>query len=179
MCYNPRDFMSESVKEAIKEAITHAPGMYSRLILLVGPSGSGKTRALQRISTEYDKNLYNVNLEMSKALMEIPIQRRESRASRVFDDMIKSFLGESKAEDRLVFLDNLEILFDKDLKQDPLLLLQSISRNTNATIVASWNGNWSNKKLTFAVSGHPEYRYYDNIDAQIISFGKEDKNEVP
>jgi chromosomal replication initiation ATPase DnaA len=172
--------MSESVKEAIKEAITHAPGMYSRLVLLVGPSGSGKTRVLQEISAEYDKNVYNVNLEMAKALMEIPIQRRESRASRVFDDMLKGFLEDSDTEDRLVFLDNLEILFDKDLKQDPLLLLQSISRNTNTIIVASWNGNWSNKKLTFAVSGHPEYRYYDNIDAQIISFGKkEEKNEVP
>ena len=29
------------------------------------------------------------------------------------------------------------------------------------------------RQLTFAVSGHPEYRFYDNIDAQIISFEKE------
>jgi DNA polymerase III delta prime subunit len=171
--------MKESVKQAIKEAITHAPGMYCRLILLAGPQDSGKTKALQEISGEYGKNIYNVNLEMSRALMETPLQRRESRAGRVFDDMIKGFMADAGAEDRLVFLDNLEILFDKDLKQDPLRLLQSISRNTNTTIVASWNGNWSNKKLTFAVSGHPEYRYYDDIDAQIISFGEEGKNEVP
>jgi Cdc6-like AAA superfamily ATPase len=165
--------MNETVKEAIIDAISHAPGMYSRLILLVGPSGSGKTQALREISFEYDKNIINVNLEMSKTLMEIPIPRRESKAGRVFDDIIKTFLGELSPEEKLVFLDNLEILFDKDLKQDPLRLLQSVSRNSNTTIVASWNGTWSNKKLTFAVSGHPEYRFYDNIDAQIISFEKE------
>jgi DNA polymerase III delta prime subunit len=177
--------MHDAVKDAIKDAISHAPGMYSRLILLVGPSGTGKTQALQRIAAEYDKNILNVNLEMSKNLMKIPIPRRESRAGRVFDDMIKDFCsalekhGESSPEEKLVFLDNLEILFDKDLKLDPLRLLQSVSRNTNTTVVASWNGTWSNnklsngKQLTFAVSGHPEYRFYDNIDAQIISFEKE------
>ncbi|GHU02985.1 ATPase AAA [Spirochaetia bacterium] len=170
--------MNETVKEAIIDAISHAPGMYSRLILLVGPARSGKTQALQEISGEYDKNIINVNLEMSKILMEIPIPRRESRAGRVFDEIIKGCLG-YLASEKLVFLDNLEILFDKDLKQDPLFLLQSVSRNTNTTIVASWNGTWSNNKpgnarqLTFAVSGHPEYRFYDNIDAQIISFEKE------
>jgi Cdc6-like AAA superfamily ATPase len=169
--------MNETIRGSIKDAISHAPSMYSRLILLVGPSGSGKTQALREISTEYDKNIINVNLEMSKILMEIPIPRRGSKAGRVFDDTIKGALGDS--QEKLVFLDNLEILFDKDLKQDPLLLLQSVARNTNTTIVASWNGTWSNnkfserKQLTFAVSGHPEYRFYDNIDAQIISFEKE------
>jgi chromosomal replication initiation ATPase DnaA len=176
--------MNEAKREAIQDAISHAPGMYSRLILLVGPTKSGKTQALQEISGEYDKNIINVNLEMSKILMEIPIPRRESRAGRVFDDIIKGFLGdrafkENGASEKLVFLDNLEILFDKDLKQDPLFLLQSVSRNANTTIVASWNGTWTNNKpgntrqLTFAVSGHPEYRFYDNIDAQIINFEKE------
>jgi predicted AAA+ superfamily ATPase len=177
--------MDQSVKDAIKDAISHAPGMYSRLILLVGPSGTGKTHALQQLAAEYDKNILNINLEMSKNLMEIPIPRRESLAGRVFDDIIKGFCsalaepGGPSAEKKLVFLDNIEILFDKDLKLDPLRLLQSVSRNTNTTIVASWNGMWSNnklsngKQLTFAVSGHPEYRFYDNIDAQIISFEKE------
>jgi DNA polymerase III delta prime subunit len=170
--------MKETIQKAIKDAISYAPCMYSRLILLVGPTGSGKTQALQKISAEYDKNILNVNLEISKILMEIPIPQRESRVGRIFDDIIKDFLGDHASE-KLVFLDNLEVLFDKNLKQDPLLLLQSVSRNTNTTIVASWNGTWSNNKpgtarqLTFAVSGHPEYRFYDNIDAQIISLEKE------
>jgi Cdc6-like AAA superfamily ATPase len=165
--------MNESVRQAIKEAISNAPAMYSRLILLVGPSGSGKTHALQEISAEYKKNILNVNMEMSKALLELPIQRRESRVQRIFGDIIKDFLGNEDPQTAIILLDNLEILFDKDLKQDPLLLLQGVSRNF--TIIASWNGSWAQKRLTFAITGHPEYRFYDKIDAQIIELKKEDE----
>jgi len=163
--------MKESIRQAIIEAISSAPAMYSRLILLVGPSGSGKTHALKEFSIECGRKILNVNLEMSKALLELPIQRRESRVHRVFQNLIRDFLGNEDPQTALVLLDNLEILFDKDLKQDPLLLLQGVSRNT--TIIASWNGLWTQKRLTFAISGHPEYRFYDKIDAQIIEFTKE------
>jgi Cdc6-like AAA superfamily ATPase len=153
------------------EAILNAPAMYSRLILLVGPSGSGKTQGLQEISAKYGKSILNVNLKMSQALLELPIQRRESHAQRIFGDIIRDFVGDEDSQNAIILLDNLEILFDKDLKQDPFLLLQGISRNF--TIVASWNGVWAKQRLTFAISGHPEYRFYDKIDAQIIAFTKE------
>jgi Cdc6-like AAA superfamily ATPase len=164
--------VKERVRQAIKDAIAHTPAMYSRLVLFVGPSGSGKTHALQEIAAEYGKKINNVNLEMSKALLEIPVQRHQSRAARVFSDMVRSFQGGDTSENAIILLDNLEILFDKDLMLDPLLLLQGIARNS--TILASWNGTFIDKRLTFAVSGHPEYRFYDRIDAQIIEFAKED-----
>jgi hypothetical protein len=65
-----------------------------------------------------------------------------------------------------VVLDNLEILFDKDLQQDPLRLLQSISRNR--AVVASWNGIMNSGRLLYAETGHPEYRSYDSVDALIV-----------
>ena len=65
-----------------------------------------------------------------------------------------------------VVLDNLEILFDKDLQQDPLRLLQSISRNR--AVVASWNGTMNFGRLLYAETGHPEYRSYDSVDALIV-----------
>ena len=65
-----------------------------------------------------------------------------------------------------VVLDNLEILFDKDLKQDPLRLLQSLSRNR--TVLASWNGLVNCGRLLYAEAGHPEYRSYESIDALIV-----------
>ena len=57
-------------------------------------------------------------------------------------------------------------LLDKDLQQDPLRLLQSISRNR--AVVASWNGSISFGKLLYAETGHPEYRSYDSVDALIV-----------
>jgi hypothetical protein len=65
-----------------------------------------------------------------------------------------------------VVLDNLEILFDKDLQQDPLRLLQSISRNR--AVVASWNGIMNSGRLFYAEPEHPEYRNYDTAGVQIV-----------
>ncbi len=63
-----------------------------------------------------------------------------------------------KAEKDIVILDNLELLFDPVLKQDPLRLLQGLSRKR--TIVAAWNGITKNDSLIYAEPGHPEYRRY-------------------
>jgi len=45
-------------------------------------------------------------------------------------------VGASAAD--VVLLDNVEVLFDVSLKQDPLRLLQGLSRNK--TVVAAWSG---------------------------------------
>ncbi len=66
-----------------------------------------------------------------------------------------------------VVLDNLEILFDKDLKQDPLRLLQGISRNRS--VVATWNGTTTRGKLMYAETGHPEFQRYDMTDLTVVS----------
>jgi ribose 1,5-bisphosphokinase PhnN len=100
--------MKESVRRAIMEAISSAPAMYSRLILLVGPSGSGKTQGLQEISAKYGKKILNVNLEMSRTLLELPIQRRESRAQRIFGDIIRDFVGDEEPQNAIILLDNQE-----------------------------------------------------------------------
>ena len=55
-------------------------------------------------------------------------------------------------------LDNTEILFCADLKQDPLRLLQGLSRNR--TVVAAWNGTITDRVLRYAAPGHPEHRHY-------------------
>jgi DNA polymerase III delta prime subunit len=172
--------MNENVLDALHEAISHAQGMYSRLILMVGPSGTGKTKALQELSTENGKNITNVNLEMSRRLLELPVQRRGIRASQIFKDVVRDAAegapGTEPAgngRNSVVLLDNLEILFDKDLNLNPLVLLEAASRNT--TIVASWNGSYTDRKLTFARAGHPEYRYYDTVNGQIIEFDKDEK----
>ena len=58
----------------------------------------------------------------------------------------------------VVLLDNTEILFDPALQQDPLRLLQHVSRNR--TIVASWNGTVDDRYLSYADPGHPEHCRY-------------------
>ena len=53
------------------------------------------------------------------------------------------------------------------LKQDPLKLLQGISRNK--TVVAAWNGTIVDDYFTYAAPGHPEYRRYPMRDFLVVS----------
>jgi hypothetical protein len=153
--------MSDSflIKEHIFNSIKAAEGLYHRLVLLVGEVGSGKTRVLTDIADELGTSVVNVNLELSGELLELTVKQRSIKLPKVLN------LITQEADSTLV-LDNLEILFDKNLKQDPLRLLQGISRNL--AVVASWSGIYTGGRLLYAENGHPEYRSYESVDALIV-----------
>ena len=69
-------------------------------------------------------------------------------------------------DDPLVLLDNIEILFDLTLQQDPLKTLQRLSRNR--TVVAAWNGTIDGGYLLYATPEHPEYQRYAASDLAIV-----------
>lgn len=152
------------IKEKVKRYIQAAEGLYHRLILLVGESGSGKTGILRDIAEELGLSVVNVNLALSGKLLELTPKQRSLRLQGILDEIVKP----AKSP---VVLDNLEILFDKDLQQDPLRLLQGLSRNR--VIVASWNGTVNSGRLLYAEASHPEYRSYDSIDVMIVEMGDE------
>ena len=123
--------MAKPVHEKIKRSLQAAEGLYHRLVLLVGETGSGKTNVLREVANEFASSVINVNLTLSRELLELSARQRALRLPSLLDQIVSQ-------SQSLVILDNLEILFDKDLQQDPLRLLQSISRNRS--VVASWNG---------------------------------------
>ncbi len=152
--------MNKSVYQNLLASIEAANERYFRLILLVGEHGSGKTRVLQHLAEESDFDLINLNLELSRQLLDVLPRRRPMHVQRSIDDIV----SDSQV---IVILDNIEILFDTDLKQDPLRLLQGLSRNR--TVVASWSGTYSGVRLVHAEPDHPEYRVYDAVDALIVN----------
>jgi ABC-type uncharacterized transport system ATPase component len=151
--------MSKSIEEKVKQSLEAADNQYFRLVLLVGSTGSGKTTILRNVSDELGVPVINVNLELSAKLIELTAKQRTIHLTRLLNEIAE------KGNSTLV-LDNLEILFDKELKQDPLRLLQGISRNY--LVLASWNGKATGRKLLYAQSDHPEYRSYENVDALIV-----------
>ncbi|MBF0234070.1 MAG: BREX-3 system P-loop-containing protein BrxF [Desulfamplus sp.] len=151
--------MVEPIQNIINELILTVAGLYHRLILLVGESGSGKTSALHGVAKQHDAEIFNLNLNLSYLLLELTMKQRVLQLSTLLEDILKESQG-------IIFLDNIEILFDKDLKQDPLRLLQNLSRNR--LIIASWNGRYQGKKLIYAEPDHPEYRLYDSIETVIV-----------
>ncbi len=148
--------MSQSIKEKVIESINDAKGLYHRLVLIVGTSGVGKSALLREIAEDYGKKVINVNLEVSAELLQLSARQRVLQLRDVLDKITIDVAD-------LVFLDNIEILFEKDLQQDPLRLLQSLSRNIS--VVATWNGDKFGGQLTYAEVGHREYRRYDSVDA--------------
>jgi hypothetical protein len=76
----------------------------------------------------------------------------------------------------VVLLDNIELLFAEELAQDPLRLLQSLSRNR--AIVAAWPGGFDGACLTYAEHGHPEARRYQTPQAVIVNAGDSDQADA-
>ena len=140
------------ISEQVIDKIKQARELYHRLVLIVGPSGSGKTPLLQEVSKQTRFRYINLNLELSRALLELTERQRILRLPLLIDEII------GKTGEQVVLIDNIEILFEVSLKQDPLRLLQQISRNR--TVVATWNGTIAGGYLTYAAPNHPEYRRY-------------------
>ena len=151
--------MPQSACEKVVAGVHTAEGLYHRLVLLVGANGSGKTGVLRDVAEEFDTSVINVNLSLSSKLLELTAKQRSLQLPEILGQIIHN------AESPVV-LDNLEILFDKDLKQDPLRLLQGLSRNR--AVVASWNGTMNAGRLRYAEPEHPEYRSYDTVDAVMV-----------
>ncbi|RMH30838.1 MAG: BREX-3 system P-loop-containing protein BrxF [Nitrospirae bacterium] len=155
--------MPSLLADQILQKIDQAPELYHRLILLIAPSNSGKTSVLQEVSVSASASapLVNVNLELSRRMLDLTERQRALQAPRLLSEVVHEITGE------LVLLDNIEILFDVNLKQDPLRLLQGLSRNR--TVVAAWNGSIVDGHVTYAAPDHSEYRRYPIRDFLVAS----------
>jgi len=152
----------------LEQAIRQAMGQYFRLVILAGTPGSGKTAALQVAAKKVRCELVNVNLELSKKMLELTRTQRSHQVERLLKEVIAAQPGD------VVILDNLEILFDIDLEVEPLRLLQVSSRNR--TIVASWNGSFVDGTLTYAEPGHPEFIQFKQTEAIVLQVGAAENN---
>ena len=159
--------MSETVAQ-LEQAIEQVASQYFRLVILVGAPASGKTTALQSVGQKLGCQVLNVNLELSKKMLELTRTQRSRQAERLLKEVIASEPGD------VVLLDNLEILFDTALELQPLRLLQVLNRNR--TIVASWKGSFQGGTLIYAEPGHPEFMQFKQPEAVVITVGKSANN---
>jgi hypothetical protein len=153
--------MTEPLADQIIRKVKQAAELYHRLILVVAPEGAGKTAALHSVRDLTAAPLVNVNLELSRRMLELTERQRALRLPELLKDVIGS------GENEMILLDNLEVIFDVGLKQDPLRLLQGLSRNK--TVVAAWNGTIVENSLIYATPGHLEYRRYPIHDFLVVS----------
>ena len=153
--------MAEPLADRIIQRIGQAAELYHRLVMLVAPAGMGKTAALQNVHERTAAPLVNVNLELSRRMLDLTERQRALQLPRLLAEIV----GASAAG--VILLDNIEVLFDVSLKQDPLRLLQGLSRNK--TVVAAWGGSIDGEHMVYATPDHPEYRRYPLRDFLLVN----------
>jgi len=155
--------MVEQLADKVIQRIDQAAELYHRLVILVAPAGTGKTAALQDVHKRTAAPLINVNLELSRRMLDLTERQRALQVPRLLSDIV----GTSPAN--VVLLDNVEVLFDVTLKQDPLRLLQGLSRNR--TVVVAWSGYIDGEHMFYATPDHPEYKRYSVRDLLVVTSG--------
>jgi hypothetical protein len=151
--------MGDRLSSEVLARISTVAELYYRLLLVVAPSGSGKTPALRLVAERSGAPLLNLNRELSERLLDLTERQRALQLPRVLEDVVGT-------DPSLTLFDNTEILFDVAFEQDPLRLLQRISRHR--TVVASWNGTVEGGYLVYATPDHPEYRRYPARELMLV-----------
>ncbi len=153
--------MVEPLADRVIRRIGQAAELYYRLIMLVAPAGAGKTAALQDVHERTAAPLVNVNLELSRRMLDLTERQRALQLPRLLAEILRASAAD------VVLLDNVEVLFDLSLKQDPLRLLQGLSRNK--TVVVAWSGSIDGEHMVYATPDHPEYKRYPIRDFLVVN----------
>jgi hypothetical protein len=153
--------MAEPLADRVIKRIDQAAELYHRLVMLVAPAGSGKTTALQYVHERTAAPVVNVNFELSLRMLDLTERQRALQLPRLLAEIV-----DASAVD-VVLLDNVEVLFDVSLKQDPLRLLQGLSRNK--TMVVAWSGSIDGEQMVYATPDHPEYKRYPLRDFLVVN----------
>ena len=156
--------MSKYPVDEVNKKLQQALYLYYRLVIIVGPQGSGKSTLLRKIQVSMGIPMVNFSLELSKRMLNLTERQRILGISRILDEIM------AYTPNEMILLDNLEILFDITLKQNPLQILKALSRNR--TVIAAWNGSIEDGYLTYAVPRHPEYRRYEIQDFMTVDLAQ-------
>lgn len=150
----------ENTASMALERVKGLSELYHRLLVIAGPVASGKTTLLRRISALAGYPMLNVSMELSRQMLELTERQRIIELPRRLEQMVLS-----QGSD-VVLLDDTELLFLSDLKQDALALLKTASRNN--TIVVSWLGRCDREHLQYGSPDHREFRLYSCSGLELI-----------
>jgi hypothetical protein len=149
--------------DAVVDKANLAVKQYYRLVLIPCPADVGRIVNWEQMAAQLSAVYINLNLELSKRLLELSQLQRLRQFSRLLDEVIGG------TDNQALFFNHLEILFEPSLQQDPLRCLQGLSRSR--TVIAVWNGKIEDQFLIYAEPGHPEYRRYSVGDLLIVTPG--------
>lgn len=154
--------MIEQLIYQILQKTKEIAGFYYQLILLVMDPAAPTSVNYQQLAEQIHKPSFNINLELSQKMLLLTTRQRALQTAGLLREIITAVPHDT------VLLTHMNILFDPILRQDPLRLLQNLSRHK--IIIAIWEGQIQGQYLTYATPDHPEYRRYPTKELIIIEF---------
>lgn len=127
--------------------------VHSKLILLIGVPRDGKTTLLTTLAKNRQITTLNIGLALGKKLAASPRKQRCLEAGTFLRELTEHY-----TDSDLLLLDNIELLFDKNLQLDPLDLLKKHAHARR--VIAVWPGELRDGRLIYADIGHPEHQDY-------------------
>jgi hypothetical protein len=98
--FSGKSLMPEPLSDQIILKIEQAAEFYHRLVMLVAPAGGGKAAALQDVHARTAAPLVNVNLELSRRMLDLTERQRALQLPCILAEIV----GASAAE--VILLDN-------------------------------------------------------------------------
>jgi len=134
----------------LQDLLTQANKSYFQLVLLCGSDWETRTQVLKATSEHLGWPYISVGLHLAENLLSKDDRQRPLQLERELEELLPK-------EPNLV-LDHMEILFDADLRANPLQIMQRFSRQSS--ILASWPGKLQDSNLVYAQPQHAEFRTY-------------------
>lgn len=138
----------------LAELLAIAQGQYHQLVFATVEADS--TSHWRSVAVALDGHYLNLNLELSQRLLDIPQRQWSHKVMELIDAVVLS------TDLRVTVLHRIEVLFDPQLRLDPLKSLQQIARRHNLLVV--WPGTYDGRYLAYAEPWHPEYCRYPAKD---------------
>ena len=126
--------MVDRLIEEVLFKIEEASDCYHRLVLVVGPIGSGKTKVMQGVAEELSRPLINVNLELSRRLLELSERERvmqaQDRLEQILEEMDKIHKLNFESIDSSFYMKFIKYHQDKGYSNGFTFLSKSASTRT-------------------------------------------------
>ena len=139
--------------EELEQLVRDIGALQSKLVVLAGRGKPGKTALLRSLGARLGVPPLNVGAVLGRVLAGIPQKQRPLQVDAAWREIV-----DRHAKEDLLLADNIELLFDRTLRLDPIAVLK---RQAHAKrVVAVWPGDLHGGRLRYAKNGHPEYRDY-------------------
>jgi len=102
----------------------------------------------------------NVNQKLSEQLKDIAKSKYVLQVPGILQQILESHNQDT------FWLGDIEILFDRQLQQNPVRLLENLGKRYK--LIVTWPGDTNGNQLTYATPEHPEYFTCSDTDGKIL-----------